>query len=159
MSANLAYRPTPLVFERLELPEQRARLRALRERMLSRRTVRHYSSEPVPDELIDEAIAIAASAPSGANLQPWRFVVVHDPEVKRLIRLAAEEEERLFYEQRAPQELCVVKTDVQPKSHCVRFAPKRRRLSASPRSPVSGVRPPSVAGTVGPQQRDVLIGL
>lgn len=105
MPANPAYyRPTPLVFERLEPSEQRAHLRAFRERMLSRRTVRHYSNEPVPDELIDEAIAVAASAPSGANLQPWRFVVVHDPEVKRRIRLAAEEEERLFYEQRAPQE-------------------------------------------------------
>ena len=56
----------------------------------------------VPDALIDEAIAIAGSAPSGANLQPWRFVVVRDPDVKRRIRHAAEEEERAFYEQRAP---------------------------------------------------------
>ena len=71
---------------------------------MARRTVRHYSTEPVPDTLIDDAIAVAGSAPSGANLQPWQFVVVRDHEVKRRIRLAAEEEERAFYEQRAPAE-------------------------------------------------------
>jgi iodotyrosine deiodinase len=96
------YRPIPLSFERLSYEEQHARLRAFRERMLTRRTVRHYSPEPVPDALIDDAISVAGSAPSGANLQPWRFVVVRDPETKRKIRLAAEEEERAFYEQRAP---------------------------------------------------------
>ena len=69
---------------------------------MRRRTVRHYSPRPVPDELIDTAIAIAGSAPSGANMQPWKFVVVRDPAVKRRIRAAAEEEERVFYEQRAP---------------------------------------------------------
>jgi iodotyrosine deiodinase len=98
------YRPAPLSFDRLAPDEQHARLRAFRERMLTRRTVRHYSPEPVPDALIDEAIAIAGSAPSGANLQPWRFVVVRDPATKHKIRLAAEEEERAFYEQRAPAE-------------------------------------------------------
>lgn len=102
--AEPAYRPVPLAFERLALDEQRARLGAFRRQMLTRRTVRHYSSDPVPDALIDEAIAIAGSAPSGANLQPWQFVVVRDPDVKRHIRRAAEEEERAFYEQRAPPE-------------------------------------------------------
>lgn len=76
--------------------------------MQARRTVRHYSTELVPDALIDEAIAVAGAAPSGANLQPWQFVVVRDPEIKRRIRLAAEEEERAFYEQRAPAEWIVV---------------------------------------------------
>ncbi len=104
VNAEPAYRPVPLVFERLEPIEQRARLSAFRERMQARRTVRHYSSEPVPDTLIDEAIAVAGSAPSGANLQPWQFVVVRDPDIKRRIRQAAEEEERVFYEQRAPAE-------------------------------------------------------
>ena len=94
----------PLSFERLDPEEQRARLGAFRARMLTRRTVRHYSTEPVPDALIEEAIAVAGSAPSGANLQPWRFVVVCDPEVKHRIRAAAEEEERAFYEHRAPAE-------------------------------------------------------
>src|SRR6185436_12561605 len=64
----------------------------------------HFSDEPVPDALIDQAIAVAGSAPSGANMQPWRFVVVRDREVKRRIREAAEDEERIFYERRAPAE-------------------------------------------------------
>jgi nitroreductase len=72
--------------------------------MLTRRTVRHYSSDPVPDRLIDEAITVAGSAPSGANLQPWRFIVVRDAEVKQKIRGAAEAEEREFYAHRAPAE-------------------------------------------------------
>jgi len=98
------YHPIPLEFQRLSLDEARARLRAFHDRMRQRRTVRQYSSAPVPDALIDEAIAVAGSAPSGANLQPWRFVVVRDPVLKRKIRVAAEEEERQFYEHRAPAE-------------------------------------------------------
>ncbi len=72
--------------------------------MQRRRTVRDFSAEPVPFEIIREAVATAASAPSGANLQPWRFVVVSDPRVKRLLREGAEEEERRFYASRASQE-------------------------------------------------------
>jgi nitroreductase len=102
--SNHTYRPEPLAFERLAPAEQRTRLDAFRARMMTRRTVRHYSDEPVPQELIDNAIAVAGSAPSGANLQPWRFVVVRDPEVKRRIRAAAEVEERAFYATRAPAE-------------------------------------------------------
>ena len=102
--ADHAYRPVPLRFERLSIDEQRARLDAFRLRMLTRRTVRHYSPEPVPDDIIDDAITVAGSAPSGANLQPWRFVVVRDAAVKRKIREAAEEEEREFYAHRAPAE-------------------------------------------------------
>jgi nitroreductase len=64
--------------------------------------VRDFSSEPVPLDIVDAAIAAAATAPSGANRQPWRFVVVRDPDVKRRIREAAEAEEREFYERRAP---------------------------------------------------------
>ena len=102
--ADSVYRPVPLVFERVSAHEQHARLRAFHACMLGRRTVRHYSSDPVPDSLIDQALVIAGSAPSGANLQPWRFVVVRDAEVKRRIREAAEEEERNFYDTRAPEE-------------------------------------------------------
>src|SRR5437773_1184030 len=102
--ADPRYRPIPLGFERFPAHEQLARLHAFRERMVCRRTVRHYSNEPVEDALIDEAIAVAGSAPSGANMQPWRFVVVRDAETKRKIREAAEEEERAFYEGRAPDE-------------------------------------------------------
>ena len=74
------------------------------ERIVTRRTVRAYSPEPVPFELIENAIRCATSAPSGANQQPWRFVVVSDPEIKRQIRLAAEEEERENYDHRFPEE-------------------------------------------------------
>ena len=102
--ADSQYRPTPLAFERVPALEQAARLQAFHDRMHARRTVRHFSTDPVPDALIDQAIAVAGTAPSGANLQPWRFVVVRDPEVKRRIREAAEEEERHFYEHRAPAE-------------------------------------------------------
>src|ERR671925_2326508 len=71
--------------------------------MQTRRSVRHFSSEPVPWELIENALRTAGSAPSGANQQPWTFVVVSDPGMKAEIREAAEHEERLFYEQRAPE--------------------------------------------------------
>jgi iodotyrosine deiodinase len=78
--------------------------RTFADRMATRRSVRDFSPEPVPDEVIEAAIRAAATAPSGANLQPWRFVVVADPERKRLLRQAAEAEEREFYSRRAPAE-------------------------------------------------------
>lgn len=86
-------------------PEQmRRRARAFRREMRRRRSVRQFADRDVPRELIEEAIRTAGSAPSGANLQPWHFAAVGDPEVKRRIREAAEEEERKFYEERAPDE-------------------------------------------------------
>jgi nitroreductase len=94
----------PLSFERLPPGEQLGRSRRFLKRMQARRTVRHFSSEPVPFELIENAIATAGTAPSGANQQPWTFVVVSDPEVKRRIRVAAEEEERESYEGRMSRE-------------------------------------------------------
>jgi iodotyrosine deiodinase len=93
-----------LHFQRLAPEEQLLRLRAFHDFMLRRRTVRDFSAEPVPFALIESAIRVAVSAPSGANQQPWRFVVVRDAEIKRRIREAAEEEERAFYEHRAPSE-------------------------------------------------------
>ena len=69
-----------------------------------RRTVRDFDPRPVPREVIEACIAAAGSAPSGANQQPWHFVVVSSPELKRRIREAAEAEEREFYERRAPAE-------------------------------------------------------
>ena len=68
------------------------------ERMDARRSVRDFSDEPVPRELIEIAVATANTAPSGAHQQPWTFVAVGDPETKHRIRLAAEEEERANYE-------------------------------------------------------------
>lgn len=72
--------------------------------MRRRRTVRHFSDRPVPPEIIKQCIAAAGTAPSGANMQPWHFVVVADRERKRQIRLAAEQEEREFYHRRATEE-------------------------------------------------------
>ncbi|MFC2043453.1 nitroreductase family protein [Chloroflexota bacterium] len=69
-----------------------------------RRTVREFSDRSVPDEVIKNAILAAGTAPSGANQQPWHFVVVSNPETKREIREAAEKEERAFYQERAPDE-------------------------------------------------------
>jgi nitroreductase len=68
-----------------------------------RRTVRNFSGEPVAREIIDRALQAAGTAPSGANLQPWHFVVVSGAETKRRIREAAEAEEKVFYERRAPK--------------------------------------------------------
>jgi nitroreductase len=93
-----------LGFERLQTAEQLARSRAFLESMRRRRTVRHFSSEPVPYELVENAIATAGTAPSGAHQQPWTFVVVSDTALKRAMRRAAEEEERRSYESRMPDE-------------------------------------------------------
>lgn len=81
-----------------------ARTRALADELQRRRTIRDFSAEPVSLEVVREAVRCAASAPSGANIAPWRFVVVSDPERKRLLREGAEDEERRFYETRAGAE-------------------------------------------------------
>ena len=92
------YEPIPLTgIRRLPVDEMRARARAFHEAMCRRRTIRHFSSEPVPRDLIEQCLATAGTAPSGANHQPWHFAVVGDAARKRRIRLAAEEEERQFY--------------------------------------------------------------
>ena len=72
--------------------------------MRKRRSVRMFSDAPVSVETIEWVIRAAGTAPSGANKQPWRFVAVSDPDMKRKIRLAAEEEEREFYGRRASEE-------------------------------------------------------
>lgn len=72
--------------------------------MAKRRTIREYADEPVPFELIENAIRAASLAPSGANQQPWTFVVVSDPALKHQMRIAAEEEERISYEGRMSPE-------------------------------------------------------
>jgi nitroreductase len=101
----------------VEYPPEDMRQRAIefREHMQRRRTVRQFSDRPVSRNVIEECLLTAGSAPSGANLQPWHFVVVSDPKVKREIRITAEQEEREFYNRRAPQEwldaLAVIGTD------------------------------------------------
>ena len=87
----------PLEFKYLEIEEQNRKAEEFYELLKRRRTVREYSETEVPFALIEKAIQAAGTAPSGANLQPWRFVVVKDAELKRKIRIAAEKEEYESY--------------------------------------------------------------
>ena len=101
---NHAPQMEPLRFARLVAEEQLRQASGFFQVMSTRRTVRSFSPETVPFELIETAIKAATTAPSGANQQPWQFVVVSNPEVKRQIREAAEAEEKEFYRRRAPRE-------------------------------------------------------
>ena len=74
------------------------------ENLSTRRTIRDFSDIPVDREVIENCIKTAGTAPSGANMQPWHFVLISDPAIKKQIRIAAEKEEREFYENRAPKE-------------------------------------------------------
>ena len=95
----------PLVdYPRYPKAKMHERAHALWQQMNARRTVRDFSHQSVPREVIEECIRTAGTAPSGANQQPWHFAVVADPAIKRQIREAAEEEERAFYEHRAASE-------------------------------------------------------
>ena len=102
-------------YNEFPVEEMKQRSADFRRHMQRRRTVRQFSDRPVPEEVIEECLLTAGSAPNGANLQPWHFVVVSDPRVKREIRIAAEQEEDEFYHRRAPQEwldaLAVIGTD------------------------------------------------
>ncbi|MGD9630114.1 MAG: nitroreductase family protein [Pyrinomonadaceae bacterium] len=104
-----------LDFHKVPLSQQVDRGDRFFERMNSRRTVREYSDQDVPIDLIEKAIATAGTAPSGANMQPWRFVVVKDSEVKRKIREAAEKEEYESYHGRMSEKwlrrLAILGTD------------------------------------------------
>ncbi len=104
--------PDPVPPGRVPLPsrppvddgEMLVRATRLRDELATRRTVRDFSARPVPKEVIDACLQAAASAPSGANRQPWHFVVVTDPATRRRIRTEAEAEERAFYHGRAPDD-------------------------------------------------------
>ncbi|MFF8315454.1 nitroreductase family protein [Streptomyces lydicus] len=98
------YRPVPYRPERMPAAESLARAAELRERMSRRRTVRQFAADPVPEQVVRDAIACAATAPSGAHQQPWTFVLVKDPEVRRRIRAAAEAEEQVSYRGRLGEE-------------------------------------------------------
>lgn len=95
---------SPLNFTEKNTDEMIATSRSFYLDMKGRRTVRDFSDRPIPDEVINNAILAAGTAPSGANQQPWHFVIVKNPETKRKIREAAEKEEREFYQGRAPEE-------------------------------------------------------
>ncbi len=94
----------PLEFTEFNAEDMRNRACEFREEITRRRTVREFSDKPVDRQVIEDCLIAAGSAPSGANLQPWHFAVVTDPDIKRQIRLAAETEEREFYAGRAPGE-------------------------------------------------------
>jgi iodotyrosine deiodinase len=93
----------PLDFKRLSTDEMLESSKEFFTQMNKRRTVREFSSEDVPEEVIMNAIRTAGTAPSGANLQPWHFAAIKSPDIKKQIRLAAEEEERKFYNERASE--------------------------------------------------------
>ncbi|MFD4524042.1 nitroreductase family protein [Streptomyces sp. NPDC058470] len=91
------YRGVPYRPARMDREESVAMADHLRRRMNERRTVRQFSTDQVPEQVVRDAIAVAATAPSGAHQQPWTFVLVKNPEVRRRIREAAENEERVSY--------------------------------------------------------------
>ena len=98
------FRPRPLELERLPAEVALERSRAFLALMQTRRSIRHFSPDPVEPELIENAIRTAGTAPSGANQQPWTFVVVTSEHTKRALRKAAEREEELLYRERASDE-------------------------------------------------------
>ena len=91
-------------YRQYPVEEMQKRSKEFLKEIVRRRTVRDFSEEPVPRDIIENCIKAAGSSPSGANHQPWHFVVVTDPDIKTDIRKAAEEEERLLYNERAPNE-------------------------------------------------------
>ncbi|MCA8920248.1 MAG: nitroreductase family protein [Planctomycetes bacterium] len=93
----------PLNFTRLAPDTMQAEARRFREQIGARRSVRQFSPEPIPPGVLEDCLLAAGSAPSGAHLQPWHFVVVTDPELKAQIREAAEREEQLNYGGRMPE--------------------------------------------------------
>ena len=98
------YKPIAYQFDRQPPEKMVASATAFYERIKTRRSVRDFSSETVPKAVIEQALRAAGTAPNGANMQPWHFAVVSNPEVKRQIRIAAEKEEQEFYERRASEE-------------------------------------------------------
>lgn len=94
----------PLDWTPVPEDDMRRRARAFYEDLRRRRTVREYADRPIPPGVLEDCLRAAGTAPSGANFQPWHFVVVRDATTKRRIREAAEAEERAFYESRAPRE-------------------------------------------------------
>ncbi len=91
-------------YRRYSPDEMRQRAAEFYAELRHRRTVRDFADQPVPREVIEECLRAAGTAPNGANLQPWHFVVVSDPGLKQRIRQAAEAEEYELYHRRAPRE-------------------------------------------------------
>ncbi len=93
-----------LDFNRVDEADMQTAAAAFYAEMSTRRSVRDFSATPIPEGVIENALLAAGTAPSGANMQPWHFVVIRDPQTKKEIRQAAEAEERELYEHRASEE-------------------------------------------------------
>ena len=103
--SRLRYEPVPLPdFHERPLEEMRRRAQEFYEGIRTRHTIRDFSDRPVPRDLVETCLRAAGTAPSGANHQPWHFSVIGTPDLKRRIRLAAEDEERAFYAGKAGEE-------------------------------------------------------
>ena len=100
-----------LQFDRIEEQDVVNKAAEFYHKMDQRRTVRDFDSRPIPKEVMENIILTAGTAPSGAHKQPWTFCLISDPEIKREIRKAAEEEEKISYSQRMPEEW---KNDLRP---------------------------------------------
>ncbi|MCH8273532.1 MAG: nitroreductase family protein [Armatimonadetes bacterium] len=100
----MVYKPVPYRPPRVSPTEGLRRLREDYETAQQRRTVRTFSPDPVPREMIETALLIAGTAPSGAHRQPWHFVAIGDADTKAQIKREVEQAERDFYERRAPKE-------------------------------------------------------
>jgi nitroreductase len=98
------YQPIPLNFKRYSEVEMVVRARQFYHQIRTRRSVRDFTDKVIPKAVIKNAIKAAGTAPNGANMQPWHFVAVSNPDVKRQIRIAAEKEEQEFYQSRASEE-------------------------------------------------------
>ncbi len=90
-------------YQEYPVAEMKARAESFYEEMKRRRTVRDFSDRQVPREIIETCLKTAGRAVSGANMQPWQFVVIQNAEIKHRIRVAAEKEERAFYKEKAPR--------------------------------------------------------
>ena len=91
-------------FKKKSFKDMLAHSNELTQEMLNRRSIRDFSSAEIPDLVIKNVLKTAMTAPSGANKQPWKFIVIKDVNIKKKIRIAAEEEEKKLYKQRATEE-------------------------------------------------------
>ncbi len=93
----------PLVYDYPSIGEVENKINSFHDKMITRRSVRDFSEKPVPKNIVEKIIEIASNAPSGANMQPWTFVAISDPKIKKEIRVAAEKEEFENYNGRMPE--------------------------------------------------------
>ena len=98
------YKTIKLISDKYSLKEITLRSKKFYEKIKKRRSIREFSTKKINDKIIESAVLSAASAPNGANLQPWHFAIIKDKKIKKKIRKAAEKEEIEFYNNRAPKE-------------------------------------------------------